>query len=88
MWESLSIIEQAYQKVQEFKGTEADVFHADVPEYYLPEKADVYTKMEALIYHFKIVMGETEIPAGEVYQSVEGGVGVGYHAVGATGQVD
>ena len=24
--------------------------------------------MEALIYHFKIVMGETEMPAGEVYQ--------------------
>ena len=35
---ALSIIEQAYQKVQEFKGAEAEVFHADVPEYYLPEK--------------------------------------------------
>ncbi|HUC81387.1 MAG TPA: hypothetical protein VMR70_10750, partial [Flavisolibacter sp.] len=57
MWESLSIIQQAYRKVQEFKGAEAEVFHADVPEYYLPEKKDVYTKMEALIYHFKIVMG-------------------------------
>ncbi|RYF91679.1 MAG: NADH-quinone oxidoreductase subunit D, partial [Chitinophagaceae bacterium] len=57
MWQSISIINQAYQKVQEFKGAEADVFHADVPEYYLPEKKDVYTKMEALIWHFKIVMG-------------------------------
>ena len=38
MWQSLSIIRQAYQKVQEFKGAEAEVFHADVPEYYLPEK--------------------------------------------------
>ena len=28
--------------------------------------------MEALIYHFKIVMGETEMPAGEIYSSVEG----------------
>ena len=36
MWQSLSIIEQAYQKVQEFKGAEAEVFHADVPSYYLP----------------------------------------------------
>ena len=35
MWQSLSIIEQAYQKVQEFKGAEAEVFHADVPAYYL-----------------------------------------------------
>ena len=66
VWQSLSIIEQAYKKVQEFKGTEADVYHADCPAYYLPEKKDVYTKMEALIYHFKIIMGETEIPKGEI----------------------
>ncbi|MBP8115501.1 MAG: NADH-quinone oxidoreductase subunit D [Chitinophagaceae bacterium] len=87
MWESLSIIEQAYQKVQDFKGTEADVFHADVPEYYLPEKADVYTKMEALIYHFKIVMGEVEMPVGEVYQSVEGGNGeLGFYLISDGGR--
>src|SRR3954469_20074989 len=66
MNQSLSIIRQAYQKVQEFKGTDAEVYHADVPAYYLPEKKDVYTKMEPLIYHFKIVMGETDIPAGEL----------------------
>jgi NADH-quinone oxidoreductase subunit D len=58
MWESLKIIEQAYKKVQAFTGAESEVFHADVPEYYLPEKSDVYNKMEALIYHFKIVMGK------------------------------
>ncbi|MEO7209796.1 MAG: NADH-quinone oxidoreductase subunit D [Chitinophagaceae bacterium] len=75
MWQSLSIIEQAYKKVQEFKGAEAEVYHADAPEYYLPPKKDVYTKMEALIWHFKIVMGETEIPVGEVYNCVEGGNG-------------
>ena len=69
MWQSLSIIEQAYQKVQEFKGAEAEVYHADVPEYYLPPKEDVYTKMEALIWHFKIIMGEIDMPAGEVYHS-------------------
>lgn len=87
MWQSLSIIEQAYQKVQEFKGTDADVYHADVPEYYLPEKADVYTKMEALIYHFKIVMGETDIPKGEVYQSVEGGNGeLGFYLISDGGR--
>jgi len=87
MWESLKIIEQAYRKVQAFKGAEAEVFHADVPDYYLPEKADVYTKMEALIYHFKIVMGETAIPAGEVYQSVEGGNGeLGFYLVSDGGR--
>jgi NADH-quinone oxidoreductase subunit D len=31
--------------------------------------------MEALIYHFKIVMGEVEVPKGEVYHCVEGGNG-------------
>jgi NADH-quinone oxidoreductase subunit D len=87
MWESLSIVEQAYRKVQDFKGKEADVYHADVPAYYLPEKADVYTKMEALIYHFKIVMGETEIPKGEVYHAVEGGNGeLGFYLISDGGR--
>jgi NADH-quinone oxidoreductase subunit D len=87
MWQSLSIIEQAYKKVQEFKGAEAEVFHADVPAYYLPEKKDVYTKMEALIYHFKIIMGETEIPVGEVYNAVEGANGeLGYYLISDGGR--
>lgn len=87
MWESLSIIEQAYRKVQDFKGQQAEVYHADAPAYYLPEKADVYTKMEALIYHFKIVMGETEIPKGEVYQAVEGGNGeLGFYLISDGGR--
>jgi NADH-quinone oxidoreductase subunit D len=87
MWQSLSIIEQAYQKIQEFKGAEAEVFHADAPAYYLPEKKDVYTKMEALIYHFKIVMGETEMPAGEVYSSVEGANGeLGFYLISDGGR--
>lgn len=87
MWESLSIIEQAYRKVQEFKGTDAEVFHADTPEYYLPEKEDVYTKMEALIYHFKIIMGETKIPVGEIYTCVEGANGeLGFYLVSDGGR--
>jgi NADH-quinone oxidoreductase subunit D len=87
MWQSLSIIEQAYRKVQEFKGAEAEVYHADVPEYFLPKKSDVYTKMEALIWHFKIVMGETEIPKGEVYQAVEGGNGeLGFYLISDGGR--
>ncbi len=87
MWQSIEIIKQAYRKVQEFKGTDADVFHADVPEYYLPEKEDVYTKMEALIWHFKIIMGEIEMPAGEVYHSVEGGNGeLGFYLISDGGR--
>lgn len=87
MWQSLRIIKDAFQKVQEFKGAEADVYHADVPEYYLPEKKDVYTKMEALIWHFKIIMGEINMPAGEVYQSVEGGNGeLGFYFISDGGR--
>ncbi len=87
MKQSLNIITQAYRKVQEFKGAEAEVFHADIPEYYLPKKEDVYTKMEALIWHFKIIMGETEIPRGEVYHCVEGGNGeLGFYLISDGGR--
>ena len=87
MWQSLHIIKQAWQKVQEFKGADAEVYHADTPAYYLPDKKDVYTKMEALIYHFKIVMGETDIPKGELYSSVEGANGeLGFYLISDGGR--
>ncbi len=87
MWQSMNIIKQAYEKVQQFKGADSEVFHADVPEYYLPEKQDVYTKMEALIWHFKIIMGETNIPKGEVYNSVEGANGeLGFYLISDGGR--
>lgn len=70
--QSLSIIRQAVDKL---KGMKGQPYHADVPEYYLPPKEDVYTKMEELINHFKIVMGEIPVPVGEVYHSVEGANG-------------
>ena len=38
--------------------------------------------MEALIYHFKIVMGEIPVPKGEVYNCVEGGNGeLGFYLI-------
>jgi NADH-quinone oxidoreductase subunit D len=87
MWESISIIRQAYEKVQAFKGAEAEVFHADVPEYYLPKKEDVYTKMEALIWHFKIIMGEIDLPKGQIYSPVEGGNGeLGFYLISDGGR--
>ena len=87
MWESLSIIGQAYKKIQEFKGADAEIYHADVPEYYLPKKEDVYTKMEALIWHFKIIMGETAIPKGEVFHSIEAANGeLGFYFVSDGGR--
>ena len=87
MYESISIIKQAYQKIQAFKGTDAEVYHADVPEYYLPKKEDVYTKMEALIWHFKIIMGEIELPKGQIYSAVEGGNGeLGFYLISDGGR--
>ncbi|GAB2696228.1 NADH-quinone oxidoreductase subunit D [Mucilaginibacter koreensis] len=84
MWQSLRIIEQALAKIDKEDPT---IFHGDVPEYYLPPKEEVYNNMEALIYHFKIVMGEIETPVGEVYHSVEGANGeLGFYLVNDGGR--
>jgi NADH-quinone oxidoreductase subunit D len=81
IWQSLNIIKQALQNLPE------GAFHADAPHYYLPDKEQVYGNMEALIYHFKIVMGEIDAPVGEVYQSVEGGNGeLGFYLVSDGGR--
>ena len=79
--QSMRIITQALNNLP------AGPYHADVPDYYLPDKPDVYTKMEALIYHFKVVMGEVPIPKGEVYHCVEGGNGeLGFYLVSDGGR--
>ncbi|MBL7764706.1 MAG: NADH-quinone oxidoreductase subunit D [Chitinophagaceae bacterium] len=84
IWQSVRIIEQAMVKI---KDLDPAIYHADLPDFYLPEKEDVYTKMEALIYHFKIVMGETDIPSGEVYHSVEGANGeLGFYLISDGGR--
>ena len=81
MLQSVRIIEQAVKNMPD------GLFHADLPEFYHPPKEKVYSEMEALIYHFKIVMGEAEIPAGEVYHAVEGGNGeLGYFLVSDGGR--
>lgn len=87
MWQSHSLVKQAFEKIQEFKGAENDVYHADVPDYYLPAKQDVYTKMEALIYHFKIIMGEIKMPVGELYSCIEGANGeLGFYFISDGGR--
>jgi NADH-quinone oxidoreductase subunit D len=79
--ESLKIITQALENLPEGK------FFADVPDFFLPPKEEVYNNMEALIFHFKIVMGEATIPVGEVYHSVEGGNGeLGFYMVSDGGR--
>ena len=81
LWQSLKIINDAVNNLPEGNH------HVDVPGIFLPPKEDVYSKMEALIYHFKIVMGEIEVPAGEVYNAVEGGNGeLGFYLVSDGGR--
>jgi NADH-quinone oxidoreductase subunit D len=76
VWESLKIIRQALDKLPD------GPYHADVPDYYLPPKEDVYHNMESLIYHFKIVMGEVPVPVDEIYHAVEGGNGeLGFYLI-------
>ncbi|MCS6991534.1 MAG: NADH-quinone oxidoreductase subunit D [Chitinophagales bacterium] len=85
MWQSLSIIKQAVQKLEQLPDKTS--FHADTPHYYLPPKEEVYTSMEALIYHFKIVMGEIPVPKGEIYQAVEGANGeLGFYLISEGGR--
>ncbi|MCO5248932.1 MAG: NADH dehydrogenase (quinone) subunit D [Chitinophagales bacterium] len=76
IWESISIIEQALKNLPDGDYATSD------SNFYLPKKQDVYTKMEALIYHFKVVMGESDVPVGEVYNCVEGGNGeLGFYLI-------
>lgn len=91
IWQSYSIIEQALQKIAALEKedpAQKDVFYAPESDaYHLPLKEDVYTKMEALIYHFKMIMGEIAVPAGEVYHGVEGANGeVGYYLISDGGR--
>ena len=84
MKQSMRMIQQALMKIEK---EDPSIFHADVPEFYLPPKQEVYNNMEALIYHFKIVMGEIETPVGEVYHSVEGANGeLGFYLVNDGGR--
>lgn len=85
MWQSFSIVKQAMEKLDKLEDKTS--YHADVPAYYLPPKDQVYNNMEALIYHFKIVMGEIDAPKGEVYHAVEGGNGeLGFYLISDGGR--
>jgi len=91
IWESYKIIEQALVKIAKLEQedpTQKDVFYApESDHYHLPAKQDVYTKMEALIFHFKMVMGEIDVLPGEVYHGVEGANGeVGYYLISDGGR--
>lgn len=91
IWESHSIVKQAMEKIAALEKedpAQKDVFYApEADHFHLPPKEDVYTKMEALIFHFKMVMGEIEVPPGEVYHAVEGANGeLGFYLISDGGR--
>ena len=65
MRQSLRIIEQALE------GLPSGPVKADAPGIVLPERDKMKTEMEALIYHFKMVVDGFAPPAGEVYVAIE-----------------
>ncbi|HEY1032583.1 MAG TPA: NADH-quinone oxidoreductase subunit D [Flavipsychrobacter sp.] len=91
IWESYKIIQQALEKIAKLEQedpAQKDIFYApEADHFHLPAKEDVYTKMEALIYHFKMIMGEIEVLPGEVYHAVEGANGeLGYYLISDGGR--
>ena len=69
IYESKKIIEQALKQIPEGPVAITD------PKVVLPPKEHVYNSIEGLMNHFKLIMEGIKVPAGEVYQAVEGANG-------------
>lgn len=81
IWESIKMINTALENLPEGK------FNVEVPAFYMPPKEQVYSKMEPLISHFKMVMGEINVPEKEIYSAVEGANGeLGFYVVADGGR--
>jgi len=65
MRQSLRIAKQALD------GMPEGPYRAHVPGVVLPPKEDVLSKMESLIFHFKIITEGFKPPVGGVYQAIE-----------------
>jgi NADH-quinone oxidoreductase subunit D len=76
MRESVKICQQALDGMPEGN------IKADAPKVVLPDREQMKTQMESLIYHFKIVTEGFPVPAGQVYQAIESPRGeMGYYVV-------
>jgi NADH-quinone oxidoreductase subunit D len=76
MYQSKRIIEQALAALPAGPVTITD------PKVVLPDKEKVYNSIEGLMNHFKLIMEGIHVPAGEVYQAVEGANGeLGFYVV-------
>lgn len=76
MKQSVRIIKQALDNLPPGRTK------AEAPSYVKPPKEDVYTKMEAMIRHFKIQMDGMEPPKGRLYSCTEGANGeLGFYII-------
>ncbi len=76
MHQSMRIVEQALEKIP------SGPIAVDSPDIFLPSKDKVYTNIEALMSHFKLIMEGVKVPPGEVYFAVEGANGeLGFYIV-------
>ncbi len=74
--QSMRIVEQALKRIPD------GPINIDDPRVRLPSKDYVYTRMEELIDHFKVVTEGIKPPKGEVYFAVEGANGeLGFYLV-------
>nr|WP_245576256.1 NADH dehydrogenase (quinone) subunit D [Geothrix fermentans] len=81
MRQSLRIIRQVLDRLEPGPVT------VDDPKVALPPKEKVYTRMESLIHHFKLIMHGMEMPVGEVYSATEAANGeLGFYLVSDGGK--
>ncbi len=74
MYQSIRIARQALD------GMPDGPYRARIPGVVLPPKEDVLSKMESLIFHFKIITEGFKPPKGAVYQAIEAPKGeLGYY---------
>jgi NADH dehydrogenase I D subunit len=84
MRQSLRIVSQSLNRLKELGPGPVIV---DDYKIALPPKEKVYTRMESLIHHFKLVMHGMEMPVGEVYSATEAANGeLGYYIVSDGGK--
>ncbi len=84
MRQSLRIVRQTLAKLKEMGPGPILI---DDYKIALPPKEKVYTRMESLIHHFKLVMHGIDMPVGEVYSATEAANGeLGYYLVSDGGK--
>ena len=79
MRQSLRIVRQCLERLRQLGPGPVIV---DDYKIALPPKEKVYTRMESLIHHFKLIMHGIDMPVGEVYSATEAANGeLGFYLV-------